>query len=46
MAEGTVINDLLAQYDLTQIILESTQLPDCLSSFVDLIFFPQGNLYE
>ena len=42
--EGTIINDLMTQYGLTQIIHESTHLLDGSSSIIDLIFTSQNNL--
>ena len=42
--EGTVINDVMTQYHLTQLIHEPIHLPDCSSSCIDLIFTSQNNL--
>ena len=43
-SEGTVINDLMTQYGLTQIIHKPTQLLDCSFSCIDLIFTLQRDL--
>ena len=42
--EGTIINDLMTHYGLTQIIHEPTHLHDCSSSCTDLIFTSRNNL--
>ena len=42
--EGTIINDLMTQYGLTQIIHEPTHLLDCSSFCNNLIFTSQNNL--
>ena len=42
--KGTIINDLITQYGLTQIIHELTHLLDYSSSCIDLIFTSQNKL--
>ena len=42
--EGSILNDLMAQYGLTQIIHEPTHILESSVSCIDLIFTSQENL--
>ena len=42
--EGSILNDSMAQYGLTQIIYEPTHILESSVSFIDLIFTSQENL--
>ena len=42
--EGSILNDLMAQYGLIQIIHEPTHILKSSVSCIDLIFTSQGNL--
>ena len=42
--EGSILNDLMAQYSLTQIIHEPTHILESSVSCIDLIFTSQENL--